>query len=77
MGHDQTVIVASEKDSTQAKITSAVHVPHKDAKTADVQETHIEDNWNEADVKVLEGFNASKNVTTNATPSGDGSDEDQ
>jgi len=77
LGHDQTVIVASEKDSTQAKITSSVHVPHKDAKTADVQETHIEDSWNEADVKVLEGFNASKNVTINATPSGEDNEEDQ
>ena len=36
LGHEQTIIVASEKDSTQAKITSSVHIPHKDATTADI-----------------------------------------
>ncbi len=34
-GHEQTVILAEEKDSTTAKATSAVHVPHKDTTTAD------------------------------------------
>ena len=41
LGHEMTVSVAGEKDSTTAKATSSVHVPHKDASTADVQETHI------------------------------------
>ena len=34
-GHDQTVIEASKQDSTSAKSTSAVHVPHKMATTAE------------------------------------------
>ena len=72
-GHEQTVIIAEEKDSTQAKATSAVHVPHKDTTTADHQLVNVEDNWSENDIKVLEGMNAaSKNVTTNVT--GDGTD---
>ena len=35
LGHEQTVITAEEKDSTTAKATSSVHVPHKDTLTAD------------------------------------------
>ena len=34
-GHEQTVIEASKQDSTSAKSTSAVHVPHKMATTAE------------------------------------------
>ena len=41
-GHEQTVILAHEKDSTQAKATSSVHVPHKDATTAVHQESNID-----------------------------------
>ena len=42
LGHEQTVIAAEEKDSTTAKATSSVHVPHKDSSTADIQGTKID-----------------------------------
>lgn len=35
LSHEQAVILAEEKGSTAAKATSAVHVPHVDASTAD------------------------------------------
>lgn len=41
-GHEQSVILAHEKDSTTAKATSSVHVPHKDATTAQHQESNID-----------------------------------
>ena len=44
------------KDSTTAKSTSAVHVPHKDASTADHQITKIEDTWTDDDIKVMQGI---------------------
>lgn len=53
-GGEQTVIEASKKDSTSAKSTSAVHVPHKDASTADHQTVNIEERWTDEDITVLE-----------------------
>ena len=41
-GHEQTVILAHEKDSTTAKATSSVHVPHKDATTAEHQTSNVD-----------------------------------
>ena len=73
LGHEQAVITAEEKDSTTAKATSSVHVPHKDAVTADHQVVNVEENWSEEDIKVLEGFN--KNVTTNVAPGTEGADQ--
>ena len=77
-GHDQSVILAEEKGSTTAKITSAVHVPHKDATTADIEANHIEDEWNEKDIKIMEGFaNGGNKVTTNpAKKEGEGEGEE-
>ena len=49
-GHEQTVILAHEKDSTTAKATSSVHVPHKDATTAQHEITKIEDTWSEEEL---------------------------
>ena len=66
MGHEQAVSIAGEKDSTTAKATSSVHVPHKDASTKDIQATNVEDQWSENDIKVAEALN--KNVTTNVAP---------
>ena len=76
-GHDETVIIAEEKDSKQAKATSAVQAPHKDSTTADHQEVNVKEHWSDSDIKVLEGMSqASQNVTTNANAEGEG-DQDQ
>ena len=66
MGHEQAVSIAGEKDSTTAKATSSVHVPHKDASTMDIQETKVEDNWTDSDIKVAGDLN--KDVKTNVVP---------
>lgn len=58
--------MAGEKDSTTAKATSSVHVPHKDASTMDQQATKVEENWTEADIKVAGDLN--KDVKTNVVP---------
>jgi len=47
LGHEQTVITAEAKDSTTAKATSSVHVPHADTLTADHQVVKIEEEWND------------------------------
>ena len=76
MGHEQAVSIAGEKDSTTAKATSSVHVPHKDASTKDIQATNVEDQWSDHDIKVAESLN--KDVTTNVAPKPEGNaDEDQ
>lgn len=75
MGHEQAVSIAGEKDSTTAKATSSVHVPHKDASTKDEHSTNIEETWSENDIKVAEQLNH-KNVTTNVQPTSN-MDEDQ
>ena len=80
-GQEQTVIEASMQDSTSAKSTSAVHVPHKDTKTADITETKVEENWSDDDIKVMEGMKAAEGKKTPAinstTPSVDGAEGDQ
>ena len=42
--------MAHEKDSTTAKATSSVHVPHKDATTAQHEIVQIEDTWSEEEL---------------------------
>jgi len=44
------VILAHEKDSTTAKATSSVHVPHKDATTAQHDLVKIDSNWTEEEI---------------------------
>lgn len=43
-----------------------MHVPHKDASTMDIQETKVEDNWTDSDIKVAGDLN--KDVKTNVVP---------
>ena len=64
LGHEQTVIVAEEKDSTTAKATSSVHVPHKDATTVEHQTSNVE--WSDNDIKIAEGFTSTNTTTANA-----------
>lgn len=54
-GHEQTVILAHEKDSTTAKATSSVHVPHKDATTAVHEIIKIDENWTEEEIAAAKG----------------------
>lgn len=64
LGHEQTIILASEQDSTMAKATSAVHVPHEDTKKMVHQEVNVEEYWSDDDIKITDQLG--KNVTTNA-----------
>lgn len=59
-GQEQTVIEASMKDSTTAKSTSALHVPHKDVAIMDHQVVNIQDQWTDEDIKVMEGIEDAK-----------------
>ena len=43
--------MATEKDSTTAKATSAVHVPHRDASTAAHEVVSIEQQWSDEEIR--------------------------
>ena len=51
-GHEQTVILAEEKDSTTAKATSSVHVPHHDASTAAHEIVSISEQWTDEEIRL-------------------------
>jgi len=50
-GHEQTVIIAHEEDSTSAKATSRVHnVDDQDSKKAVHETTNIKESWTQEEI---------------------------
>ncbi len=51
-GHEQTVIIAHEEDSTTAKATSRVHNPDEaNSKKADIDSKKAEEFWTEEEIQ--------------------------